>query len=59
MDIYADLVEAGKKFLETYENARDNQRNNEKAKRRQLMIIMRDLEKQLEDLTNDARANDM
>ena len=59
MDIYADLVEAGKKFLDTYEGARDNQRNKEKAKRRQLMIIMRDLEKQLDDLTNDARANDM
>jgi len=45
MDIYADIVEAGKKFLDTYEAAREARKNGEKKKRRDLLIILRDLEK--------------
>lgn len=59
MDIYADLVDAGKKFLDTYENARDSRKKQEKGKRREMYLILKDLEKQLDELTNDAKANDM
>jgi hypothetical protein len=59
MDIYADLVDAGKKYLDTYEQARDGRKKKEKGKRRDMYLILKDLEKQLEDLTNDAKANDM
>jgi hypothetical protein len=45
MDIYADLVDAGKKFLDTYENARDSRKNQEKKKRRDMYLILKDLEK--------------
>lgn len=45
MDIYSDLVDAGKKFLDTYENARDSRKNQEKRKRRDMYLILKDLEK--------------
>lgn len=59
MDIYQDLVEAGKELLDAYESVRDVRKKQQKHKRGKLMDLLKTLEKELSSVGMDARGNDM
>jgi hypothetical protein len=59
MDIYMDLVEAGDAFLSTYADVKRQRRKQQRRKRRSLLEILRELEKELSGLTEEARGHDM
>lgn len=59
MDIYQDLVEVGKQFLEAYESVRDDRKRQQKGKRTQLIQLLRELASEIGSVGQDARGNDM
>jgi len=59
MDIYQDLVDAGKQLLEAYETVRNRRKKREQGKRSQLLRLLRELEKEVGSVGHDAVGNDM
>jgi hypothetical protein len=44
MEIYQDLLEAGKQFLDTYNDAKDRRKKNQRARRKRLTILLSEFE---------------
>lgn len=40
MEIYQDLVEAGRRFLDTYNDAKDRRKKNQRARRKRLNVLL-------------------
>ena len=59
MDIYQDLVDAGKQLLEAYETVRDRRKKREQVKRSELLRLLRELAKEVGSVGHDAVGNDM
>lgn len=59
MDIYQDLVEAGKQFLEVYETVRNQRKTQQKGKRRQLVELLKELSHEIGAVGQEARGNSM
>ena len=47
MDIYQDLVDAGRQFLEVYEGVRNSRKSQQKARRRELLELLKELSREI------------
>lgn len=59
MDIYQDLVDAGKQFLGVYENVRNQRKSQQKARRRELVELLRELSREIGVVGQEARGHQM